>query len=489
MSPLALVLLTSLVGRTDLEFSSDHLRGWEGDGFALVASGSGRLATSQDGAEKPRKAILHRTFVLPASAAYITFRAALIRPEGTPNSEALLDIVLEGGGRSFAPREVREGEKWIAAPALLPPENRKLREYRWQVEKFAGKRVRIALVDQDDRPGCYLLSSGFQVTTRDEIHAQAFARDMARLQQEHGLPRISRHDSKHFIALSNTSTADTEYRLENCETLYDSFFDHFRKRGFAVRPPAEKLMVAIFNSQKGFEAYLGQNPGDAITGVYHTPTNRLVVYDFATNNAFVRGKKRFEEVARSGSTDLERQQRSVTLGRYVRDRRDDTNLSTIMHEVAHQLSFNGGLLTRGGDAPAWLTEGLAMYCESTRRGVWQGIGEPNPQRAETLAQQIRNRGELLSLRALVSNDDWLRKAHRVDQVVLGYAQSWALFRLLMEERPTQLRAYIESLRARKTAEHRLADFVAGFGTDLTRLDKRYQEYLREIARKEVASRP
>ena len=54
--------------------------------------------------------------------------------------------------------------------------------------------------------------------------------------------------------------------------------------------------------------------------------------------------------------------------------RADANVATIMHEAAHQMSFNTGMLNREGDQPLWLAEGLATYCEATELGHWKGIG-------------------------------------------------------------------------------------------------------------------
>ena len=95
---------------------------------------------------------------------------------------------------------------------------------------------------------------------------------------------------------------------------------------------------------------------------------------------------------KSGS-DLDRERRIVRFGRFVNEHRNDTNISTIMHEVAHQLSFNCGLLNRTSDVPVWLAEGLAVYCESTIGGAWQGVGEVNPQRAGVLARAVNNEDE------------------------------------------------------------------------------------------------
>jgi hypothetical protein len=485
---LALLAATALPAQRatldNLDFSLGKFTHWHGEGFTLdqvVVSGHRQVvASSADG--KGKKALLHRTFVLPENAHRIAFRAAAVRPAQVAAGPTL-DVVLEAAKREFLPRQVRTERGWALAPALLPPEKGQLREYAWDVSGHAGRRVRIALVDGDDRPGCHVLCGPFRLVSNDEGHIALFAEHMRKLEKTHKLRRFSRSDSKHFVALSNAPGGYTDYRLYNCETIYADFFNHFRKRGFAVRPPAAKMMVAIFDTQKGFQAYVGTAMPSVVTGLYHTPSNRLVVYDFGTNRDYLAEKKRGDNVVRKGTTDLERQRLTVHLGRYFNDRRDDTNISTIMHEVAHQLSFNGGLLNRTGDAPAWLVEGLAVYCESTVKGAWQGIGEPNPQRAAVLEGPAGGRGSFLPLRALVQSDDWLRKARSTQQVVLGYSQSWGLFHWLIRERPAELRKYMALIHDRRAPDHRLADFASVFGGDLGKLEKRYFAYLRTLARR------
>ncbi len=483
-SALALLLLIAVPGQAaalpNLDFRADRLTHWEGDGFTHSPAG----VSSADTGTKGRTGLLHRTFTVPAGAAFIRFRAAAVRPEGVESGETL-DIVLEAAAREFIPKLVRRGDDWVNAPVLLPAAKGKPREYLWNVEKHAGRRVRHALIDADSRTGCHVLCSGFQIVTRDEINVHEFAEAIRKLQTEHKLRRMSRYTSDHFLAYSNADPAYTDYRLDNCETIHADFFKHFRKRGFAVAAPVEKMMVVVFDMQAGFEAYLGHPMPAAVTGIYHRASNRLVVYDFATNRAFAAVSKRLTSEAKLGVSDLDRHSRSVHFGRYVRERRNDTNISTIMHEVAHQLSFNCGMLNRKGDVAAWLAEGLAVYCESTVGGAWQGIGEANPLRAGVLAGPANGRGEFLSLRSLIENDDWIRKAKRVDQVLLGYSQSWALFRMLIDEQPEKLKAYLETVHARRTNEHRLADFAATFGTDLAKLERRYQGYMRGVVKREA----
>jgi hypothetical protein len=90
----------------------------------------------------------------------------------------------------------------------------------------------------------------------------------------------------------------------------------------------------------------------------------------------------------------------------------------------------------------------------------------------------------MPLRGLLGDDSWLNKATSLSRVSLGYAQSWALFRLLMEERPRELRQYLALIHPRRTNDHRLADFADCFGS-LARFEARYRTYLSEIAATQV----
>jgi hypothetical protein len=428
--------------------------------------------------------LLHRTFTVPADAAVVRFTAAAVRPASCkPNAD--LDVVLEAPGRVYLPRQVRAADGWKPSPELLPPgAGGRPREYQWDVSGYAGQRLRVAVVDKDLRPGCFVVCGGFRVVPRDEVHGKEFAEAMLKLTREHGLGTMDRFDSKHFMAITNAADDYTEERLYNCETIYALFFDHFRAKGFSVREPAGKLMVAVFDSQDGFEAYLGTRMPTAVTGIYHRGTNRFVVYDYATNRGLVAYKRAGRKEADKIPGILTRQRVLGSLNRQVREHRADANVGTVMHEVAHQLSFNCGLLEREGDVACWLAEGLATYCESTAGGAWQGVGEPNPLRAQALAAPARGKAPFLPLRDLVGGDAWLRQATSTGTVLQGYAQSWALFRLLMEEKPQALRKYLALVRPRRTADHRLADFAECFG-DPAKFEARYREYVRQVVAEQV----
>lgn len=473
----------------NLRFETGRLTHWEGTGFyPTTATGRGpslRFAVcSSDCGEVGREGLLHRTIVVPPGVGALRCTAAVVRPAAAPANEEI-DVVLEASGRRYLPRLLRIGSSYRPAPQLLPLQPRgQLQEYYWPVSSFAGQALRIALIDRDSRPGCFLICSGFEFVSAEEYEGRQFIDQMLQLARSHKLPPMTRLDSKHFLAIGNTSEDYIEQRLYNCETMYALFFDHFRTKGFPIRPPGSKLMVAVFDSQAGLEAYMGQAMSTAVTGLYHKGTNRLVVYDYGQNRAYLAGKSQAEQQLKEVPFTLRRQLVVSEFSRQARNHRNDANIGTIMHEVAHQLCFNGGLLNREGDAGVWLIEGLACYCEATRNGEWEGIGEPNPQRLATLARVTQADGALIPLRELVTSDDWMRGQGSISQALLGYAQSWALVRMLLEEQPQALKRYLALIYTRRTPEHRLTDFAQVFGSELDRLERRYRQYILRLVQTE-----
>ena len=468
----------------NLDFREGTLKGWEGEGFYVTTMNSRgpSLALgvcSSDRGKKGKSALLHRSFVVPPGAGVIRFTAYVRRPSDQPD-EGSLDIMLLAAGRQVIPKRVRVKEEWRRVERVLPPADGQPREYIWHVSNYIGQQLRIALVDDDSRPGCHIVSSGFRITSSDEFESREFSRFMVRLAKQHKLSEVSRLDTRHYLALSNADDRFSEKRLHNCELIYELFLDHFRRRGFRLCPPAGKLMVAIFDSQAGFEAYLGHKMPSSVTGVYDRSSNRLLIYDFGTNESFVAQKRQARAEGHRIGSDLDRMRFIETINRQAREFRTGVNIGTIMHEVAHQLSFNTGMLNRDGDLPLWLAEGLACYCEATDNQSWQGLGEPNPERIGPLVAFARGQGHLLPLRDLISSDGWLRDRPSLERVLLGYAQSWALFRMLMEERPEQLRKYLGLIYWRRVPDHRLSDFAEAFGSDIERLELRYGEYIKEV---------
>lgn len=482
---LALALCTVLpanpTGFENLSFQNGTLAGWEGEGFTIGPSSRygpdlSFAVCSGDAGEEGKTALLHRTLVVPPAGGYLRCQAHAVRGKNCAHNESL-DVVVFATGKKLIPKQIRVGEEMKPVAGLLPVEQGRMREYLWDLSAYAGQSLRFALIDQDKRRDCYLVCGNIDLVRADDFEGREFGRFMTKLTTDHKLSPAARFESKHFIAYSNAEDDFTILRLNNCELIYDLFFDHFRKKGFRVREPLTKMMVAIFESQAGFEAYVGQKLPDAVTGLYHPKSNRLLVYDYATNRDFVGAKSQARTVAKRIGSDMARRRFIDTMNRRSSEFRTEANISTVMHEVAHQLSFNCGLLNREAEVPFWLAEGLATYCESTKDGAWQGIGEMNPERLQPLQVQIQGRGRLIPMTDLIERDDWMKDTRLA---LLAYSQSWALFRMLMEEKPREFRTYLSTIYGRKVSASRLADFGQAFGGDVNRLDLRYQEYMREM---------
>ena len=381
----------------------------------------------------------------------------------------------------------RSGYAWIRAGktsiTCLGPKKGHLQEYSWNVEAVAGKTVRLALLDDDPRPDCYIVCSGFQMLTDDRTLDRAFEKEVHQFEREHHLKSLVRFESQHYLAMSNADNSFSELRLGNCELLYSSFFQHFRSKGFKLQEPVGKLHAVVFQSQASFNDFLGTKVSPFVTGIYIFRTNRLAMYDFGTNQEFVVTKRKAEERGQRIGPQLERERYMEAVTRQSDEFRRGHNIGTIMHEAAHQLSFNCGLLNRSADNPLWLAEGLACYCEATNQGSWQGIGEPNPERLASLSKALGAKTGLLPLTTMIAGDKWISPTGEETSVLQGYGQSWALFRWLMEEKPAKLREYLAVLTKRSTPENRLADFQHAFGRDLPAVQKQYEEYVKRLVKR------
>lgn len=483
------MLSLSLLGQAapaNLDFAKGSLAGWEGKGFAFTAAEATRPAgASSVDQGAVRTGMIRFAFQVPANARQLTFQAfADVKGDHEPDQK--LSVVLAGANNVPVPMIVKlSNGAWSPTTRIQLPWLGKPRMYAWDVTAHQGKLMQVVLIDQDERPGHFLWAGNFQLVMEAqsspptpqtaEVADADFGPFMLKLQEKNKLSSMGRFDSKRFTAISNASDKFTTERLQNCEVFYDQFFKHFQVKGFAVHVPTQRMMIAIFDSHEGFDAYFGQRMPSGIAGVYHTGTNRLVLYDFADNRGLVAYKDAAIKKGDTLPSGLGKDRYYETVDRKMSDISKDANLSTTMHECAHQISFNCGLLNRKGDVPASIAEGLATYCEATDEGNWTMLGTVNPLRIDTLR---RAQGHYIPLGDLLRNEKWLQSSN----VLLGYSQSWALFHLMMHQHPAELQRYLKQIEGRRTPEYRLADFQEAFGS-LPQFESRYRQYLNDLIQK------
>jgi Protein of unknown function (DUF1570) len=268
------------------------------------------------------------------------------------------------------------------------------------------------------------------------VEAEELRRAEARTRKVTTRP-LSTFKSAHYQAIGDASETFIKLTLADCEQMAADFLTHFRTRGFDVNLPTRRLTVLAFRDERPF-VKLAEHAPPGTMGFYSLPSNWLALFDF----------------------------RNVPMSPNASGQ---TNMETLTHEATHQLSFNTGLLVRGGDIPLSIVEGLAMYCERRRLFGRSAPGQLNLRRLDELAH-IRRREPWVGATELLSDD---RACFRRtgDRMLLSYSESWLLVYHLMTDpaRLLQFRDYLGAIRDRKDSTRRLDDAKAHFG-DLARLD-------------------
>jgi Protein of unknown function (DUF1570) len=276
--------------------------------------------------------------------------------------------------------------------------------------------------------------------------------DVKALALEKRLGRFSENRTMHFLGLGDADAAYCKSAITICEALTKDFLAHFRERGFKLEMPPGRLTVITLKDDASYRAWAGDNPGATVGGHYDPPTNRLVVFDF---------RNKQEDLA----TSAER-----------------VNLFTLVHEAAHQLSFNTGLLPRNQDVPACIAEGLATYAELWRTKGKGKLGAFNRPRLETLIDRGNGAAAWIPIDKLLTDDDLFDKEETAQA---AYAESWLLTNYLLKRGSPQLAKFhvylakiAEPQRAKTRAQ--IAEEVFGSLDELNReIYRSAQKLIRE----------
>jgi hypothetical protein len=173
---------------------------------------------------------------------------------------------------------------------------------------------------------------------------------------------------------------------------------------------------------------------------------------------------------------------------------------TVAHEGAHQILSNIGLQPRPCAWPAWLVEGLAEYCATTvntKKGiVWRGMAAINSMHMATLRElddPLSNRVDVTEVhpirvareRALTHTESLVLKPALTPP---DYAQAWALTHFLAQKRGEDFVKYLKAMSQippleARTPQENLADFRRFFGDDLSKLDKKLDDYIHKLSQK------
>ena len=256
-----------------------------------------------------------------------------------------------------------------------------------------------------------------------ERDTSEMVQELAEIQEQAkkaGLSSFRSSETEHYRGVGDAPDAYRNQALKICKSLASIYQKHFHDKGFDVEFPKRRLTVITLKDVDSYKAFLGEDPGAAVGGHYNLDTNRLVIFDFRPS------------------------------GKELAARSERVNTFTLVHEEAHQLTFNTGLLNRRGDVPVCLSEGLATYCELWRPTGHTLLGQANLPRLQVLVQPESR--DWIPLAQLLTDDSLLENAATQQ---LAYAESWAFVHYLMKT-PARLPRFRAVPRRHPRASRRFA---------------------------------
>jgi hypothetical protein len=246
-------------------------------------------------------------------------------------------------------------------------------------------------------------------TEGDELRAAADALRRAEV------PEVRWGRSEHYQAIGNAPDDFRDAALGVCEGLREHYLKHFRGLGFEVQPPPGRLTLATLADFRTFRRVAVNAPPGNVAGIYEESANRVTIYDQRAPDAPAK-EAGFE------------------------------NHVHLKHEAAHQLTYNTGLLRRGGDVAACISEGLAMYCEVVTAAGSGVPGRVNHVRLDSLVG-----AGWLTPAQLLAGDDWMKQSGDSRRILHSYAHCWLLVHYLLVDpamRP-RFRDYLSAIALRR----------------------------------------
>jgi hypothetical protein len=257
--------------------------------------------------------------------------------------------------------------------------------------------------------------------------------------------------SEHFIGLGDAPAAFRRSALERAESFAKAFLSYFRAHGFKVELPEGRMIVITLKDADSYRALVGEAVGEAVGGHYDLETNRLVMFDL----------------------------------RNLQDRlavpAERVNSLTLVHETAHLLCFNTGILSREANVPACISEGLATYVELWRPKDRSTLGGKNETRLKALRDEQHNPRTWIPLAELLKNND------RIDDPETeqtAYAESWLLIHYLFkkENTRTKFQAYLDGMKDQPEDPGGRIKYAESHLGPLDVLDRELRKHAREQSR-------
>jgi len=271
-------------------------------------------------------------------------------------------------------------------------------------------------------------------------------------------------ETEHYVLCSNSASEYVQYCGELLETVFDRYFQFMIGQKIVVTQPTRKLPIIVFASAAEFQTFAAkQHPEISFAdtpGYFSVSDNQTLLLDLTGD-------------------------RSIRSSAGIRKRMGEKFLqvATIVHEAVHQLAFNSGLQVRMADNPLWLSEGLAMYFETTSSRsstLWDRPGRVNPRHQPAFIKLLNGNRITGGMNSLVASDAAFLNS---DEMPTAYCKAWALTHYLIREKTNGCKLYFQSLSQRKpmvglTAEEKILEFQTAFGKSPDETERELVSYIR-----------
>jgi len=267
-----------------------------------------------------------------------------------------------------------------------------------------------------------------------------------------GIGPFTHSHTEHFIGLGDAPAAFRQAALERAEAFTKAFLPYFRAHGFKVELPPGRMTVITLKNGESYRALVGETVGLAVGGHYDLDTNRLVMFDLR---------------------DMQY---------HLAVRAEQVNSFALIHETAHLLCFNTGVLSRDADVPACVSEGLATYVELWSPRSKSTLGGRNEKRLKALWDEGRNPKPWIPLAELLKNNDRLDDPE-TEQA--AYAESWLLIHYLLkkEDSRAKFQAYLEGMKSQPQDPAGRIKYAESHFGPLDGLDRELRKHAREQSKR------
>ncbi|MEA2013595.1 MAG: DUF1570 domain-containing protein [Verrucomicrobiota bacterium] len=247
-----------------------------------------------------------------------------------------------------------------------------------------------------------------------------------------------------YIIVSSAPFQEVDF----CFIILSALEEDFRKTFnplFNQEQETHNLHICLLKDQK---EYLSKTKGEYnltfSAGYYSHFDDCLYAYDRTKSlekkkldkdvEKFINKKSEIDAILHCISSELKKQYKDIIEKKLHRE-----TVTIIRHEGAHQLAFNMGVHSLKGNEHLWLIEGLAQYCETIP------IGALDPKKIKLLQDNLKEKN-LIDWYTLVNTKTPQGFRYYEKKAPLAYAQSWFLFRYLLQNNKAEFLYFMDFLK-------------------------------------------